>query len=98
MHLALGGSDGPQEASFRVVKYSAYYRAVRQRFEAHAAEPPDTYPEPVDHCALCDWKQGCGDRRHDDDHLSLVAGITRSQRRKLVDRGVTTMADLGRST
>ena len=52
MHLALGGSDGPREASFRVVEYSAYYRAVRRRFEAQAAEPPDTYPEPVDHCAL----------------------------------------------
>ena len=95
MHLALGGSDGPTEASFRVVEYSAYYRAVRRRFEAHAAKPPDTYPEPVDHCALCDWKQGCADRRRADDHLSLVAGITRSQRHKLVDRGVTTMADLG---
>ena len=95
MHLALGGSDGPTEASFRVVEYSAYYRAVRRRFEAQAAEPPATYPEPVDHCALCDWKQGCADRRRADDHLSLVAGITRSQRRKLVDRGVTTMADLG---
>ena len=95
MHLAVGGSDGPREASFRVVEYSAYYRAVRRRFEAHAAEPPDTYPEPVDHCALCDWKQGCADRRRADDHLSLVAGITRSQRRKLADRGVTTMADLG---
>ena len=95
MHLALGGSDGPREASFRVVEYSAYYRAVRRRFEAHAAEPPDTYPEPVDHCALCDWKQDCADRRRSDDHLSLVAGITRSQRRRLVDRGVTTMKDLG---
>ena len=95
MHLALGGSDGPREASFRVVEYSAFYRAVRRRFEAHAAEPPDTYPEPVDHCALCDWRQGCADRRRADDHLSLVAGTTRSQRRKLTDRGVTTMADLG---
>ena len=95
MHLALGGSDGPQEASFRVVEYSAYYRAVRRSFEAHAAEPPETYPEPVDHCALCDWKQGCADRRRADDHLSLVAGITRSQRRRLVEQGVTTMADLG---
>ena len=95
MHLALGETDGPTEASFRVVEYSAYYRAVRRRFEAHAAEPPDTYPEPVDHCALCDWKQGCADRRRADDHLSLVAGITRGQRRRLVEQGVTTMADLG---
>ena len=95
MHLALGGSDEPEEASFRVAEYSAYYRAVRRRFEAHAAEPPETYPEPVEHCALCDWKQGCADRRRADDHLSLVAGITRSQRRRLVEQGVTTMAGLG---
>ena len=93
-HLALGGSDGPQAASFRVVEYSAYYRAVRRSFEAHAAEPPESYPEPVDHCALCDWKQGCAERRRADDHLSLVAGITRSQRRRLVERNVTTMAAL----
>ena len=95
MDLALGGSDGPREASFRVVEYSAYYRAVRRRFKAQAAEPPDTYPEPVDHCALCNWKRDCADRRRADDHLSLVAGSTRNQRRKLVDRGVTTMSDLG---
>ena len=95
MHLALGGTDGPREASFRVVEYSAYYRAVRRRFEAHAAEPPETYPEPVEHCALCDWKQDCADRRRADDHLSLVAGITHSQRRRLDERGVTTMAVLG---
>ena len=95
MHLALGGSDGPTEASFRVVEYSAYYRAVRWRFEVHAAERPDTYPEPVDHCALWDWKQGCAGRRRTDDHLSLVAGITRRQRRRLTTGGVTTMAALG---
>ena len=94
MHLALGGNDGPQEARFRVVEYSAYYRAVRRSFEAHAAEPPDTYPEPIEHCALCDWKQGCAERRRTDDHLSVVAGITRSQRRRLVERNVTTMAAL----
>jgi uncharacterized protein len=95
MHLALGGSDGPAETRFRVVDYAAYYRAVRRSFETHAAAPPETYPEPVDHCALCDWKQDCADRRRADDHLSLVAGITRGQRRKLVDHGVATMTSLG---
>ncbi len=95
MHLALGGSDGGVDARFRVVEYSAYYRAVRRRFEAHAAEPPETYPEPVDHCAICDWKQSCVERRRADDHLSLVAGITRGQRRHLVAQDVTTMAALG---
>ena len=95
MHLALGGGDGRGHASFRVVEYSAYYRAVRRGFEAHAEAPPETYPEPVEHCGLCEWKQSCAERRRADDHLSLVAGITRGQRARLAERGVTTMRALG---
>ena len=94
MHLALGGGDGRAGARLRVVEYAAYYRAVRHRFQAHAAAPPETYPEPVDHCGLCEWKQSYAERRRADDHLSLVAGITRGQRRRLVARDVPTMADL----
>ena len=95
MHLALGGDGSESSASFRVAEYAAYYRAVRRRFEAHAASPPDTYPEPVEHCGVCEWKQVCAGRRRADDHLSLVAGITRGQRARLAEREVTTMAALG---
>ena len=95
MHLALGETGSEHPASFRVAEYAAYYRAVRQRFEAHAASPADTYPEPVEHCSACEWKQSCATRRRADDHLSLVAGITRSQRGRLAERDVTTMGALG---
>ena len=95
MHLALGGGGSENPASFRVAEYAAYYRAVRRRFEAHAASPPDTYPEPVEHCGICEWQQSCAERRRTDDHLSLVAGITRGQRSRLVEQEVTTMAALG---
>ena len=95
MHLALGGDGNENPASFRVAEYAAYYRAVRRRFEAHASSPPDTYPEPVEHCGICEWQQSCAERRRADDHLSLVAGITRGQRSRLVEREVTTMAALG---
>ena len=95
MHLALGGGGGRIDASFRVVEYSAYYRAVRRTFEAHADAPPETYPEPVEHCRLCDWNGHCVARRRDDDHLSQVAGITHGQRRRLVARDIPTMAALG---
>ena len=71
------------------------YRAVRQRFEAHAASPADTYPDPVGHCGVCEWKQSCAAQRRADDHLSLVAGITREQRARLAERDVATMATLG---
>ena len=95
MHLALGGGGSENPASFRVAEYAAYYRVVRRRFEAHAASPPDTYPEPVEHCGICEWQQSCAERRRTDDHLSLVAGITRGQRSRLVKQEVTTMAALG---
>ena len=95
MHLALGGGDGHIDASFRVVEYAAYYRAVRRTFEAHAEAPPETYPEPVEHCQRCDWSGHCIARRRDDDHLSQVAGITRGQRQRLVARDIPTMAALG---
>ena len=94
MHLALGGG-GESSASFRVAEYAAYYRAVRRRFEAHVASPPDTYPELVDHCGVCEWKQACAERRRADDHLSLVVGITRGQWARVAEREVTTMAALG---
>ena len=48
----------------------------------------DPYPEPVEHCVICRWDDLCKDRRRRDDDLSLVAGITRDQRRTLKTAGV----------
>ncbi len=82
----------------RLADYAAYYRAAKARFEARVfgagGAAPDTYPEPVDHCRVCSWWQVCMDRRRADDHLSIVAGAARTQRRKLVDAGVTTLEAL----
>ncbi len=85
----------------RLEDYAAYYRAAKARFEERLAadaatrestEP--TYPEPVDHCRVCPWWSVCVDRRRADDHLSIVAGATRTTRRKLVDAGVPTLTAL----
>jgi predicted RecB family nuclease len=53
------------------------------------------YPEPVDLCDVCPWSAPCNSKRRQDDHLSLVAGITRAQRRELATRNVMTVAELG---
>jgi len=53
-----------------------------------------TYPEPVEHCNVCQWFKECDKRRHDDDHLSLVAGIRRQQRVQVIEWGVPTMTEL----
>ncbi len=55
-----------------------------------------TYPEPVDHCRVCAWFPTCIDRRRADDHLSLVAGMTRSATATLVASDVPTLQQLGR--
>jgi uncharacterized protein len=102
LHVALGGS-AHETVRLRVDDFMAYYRATKQRFEeavgpsapAPAYPPLDTYPEPVEHCDVCRWTVECQARRRADDHLSLVAGIGRHQRRSLVERGVTTLAQLG---
>ena len=52
-------------------------------------------PKPVEHCEVCAWKPVCQERWREDDHLSLVAGITSKQRRQLEERGVSTLAALG---
>ncbi len=53
-----------------------------------------TYPEPVEHCGVCRWESHCAARREADDHLSLVANIRRSQRMRLGQEGITTVAEL----
>ena len=97
MYVVSPGAGFTPEA-FRADDYLAYYRLIRRRLEQAVAQddPPGgaTYPEPVEHCEICRWWQRCDRRRRDDDHLSLVAGISRLQRREFESRGVTTLEAL----
>ncbi len=105
MYVALGGSARTVE-KLRVDDYMAYYRAAKARFEAAVGTdalqpsypPAGTYPEPVEHCEVCRWNADCQARRRADDHTSLVAGITRRQRKALDARAVTTLEALGELT
>src|SRR6185295_6474021 len=71
MYVVLGGGAAAEE--FQVQRYLAYFRKVRRDFQAALASKPVTYPEPVEHCRVCGWFPNCDERRHTDDHLSLVA-------------------------
>jgi uncharacterized protein len=93
MHVVLGGSTTPER--FFVSHYAAYFRKVRSDFEEATKNPATTYPEPVELCDVCSWFPLCDKRRRDDDHLSLVAGITRIQRKELGSRDINTVARLG---
>ncbi|MEX2284819.1 MAG: TM0106 family RecB-like putative nuclease [Gemmatimonadota bacterium] len=100
VHLALGGPDA-RTHTFRVADYAAYFRSIRQRFLKQVTDAPDLLPrgaEPMPHCDICAWKGTCADERRELDHLALVAGISRSQRRALAGRGVVTMEGLAALT
>jgi uncharacterized protein len=96
VHVVLGGLADPEH--FAVHRYAAYFRKVRADFQEAWRLEPDTYPEPAEHCEVCSWYPLCDKRRRDDDHLCLVAGITRNQRKALVERGTATVAELASLT
>ena len=83
--------------SYRLDDYAAYYRLVKRRLET-ALEARDvvTYPEPAQHCDVCNWWSQCNARRRTDDHLCFVAGISRLQIKELRTRlDVDTLERLG---
>jgi len=85
--------------TYRVDDYAAYFRLIRGKMVATVALGHDrviveNYPEPVEHCEICQWRGDCSAKRRSDDHLSLVAGITRAQRRELESRSVATLTGL----
>ena len=84
---------------YRVDDFAAFYRQATSTFFAFVGampliDPPDPYPDPVEHCAVCRWSSRCNARRRTDDHLSFVAGLGRSHQAELSQRGVTTLAQL----
>jgi uncharacterized protein len=92
-HIEVVLGTGASER-LRLREFDAYVRRLRERFLEHLASATESYPEPVEHCAICDWGQECEAIRLADDHLSQVAGMRRDQVVKLRAHGVPTMAGL----
>ncbi len=85
MHVVPPG-DGFVSEPHRVSDYAACYRYVKRRLEyaiENNGSVTETYPEPTPHCSVCRWWAECDGQRRKDDHLSLVAGISRLQQKQL---------------
>jgi uncharacterized protein len=87
------------EEPYRLNDYASYYHLVKRGLAASILKDPrafltESYPEPVEYCEMCRYQPECDKRRRADDHLSLVAGITKLQRRELDAKGVATLAAL----
>ena len=95
VHVVLGTDE---TRSYRPRDFQAYADRVQGRFlrtlQAYRKGAAPPYPYPVEHCAYCDWWARCRDRRRADDHLSLVASITRAQAIRLEDAGVRRVTEL----
>lgn len=80
----------PQQ--FWLAHYAAYYRRTKAAAETATIEgcAVVTYPDPKAYCDICRWQNSCDKKRRDDDHLCLVAGISKSQINELQAHGIDT--------
>jgi len=67
-----------QPQQYRFTDYAAFFRKAK----------------PTPHCDICRWRIDCDQRRRADDHLSLVANITKIQINELRQHGINTTKDL----
>ncbi|TGQ72966.1 MULTISPECIES: TM0106 family RecB-like putative nuclease [unclassified Mesorhizobium] len=95
MHVVPPWADfRPQQ--YRFADYGAFYRRAKSGLEltVDSATGSDTYPDPNSHCDVCRWSTQCDKQRRVDDHLCLVAGISKVQINELKTRGVGAMESL----
>jgi predicted RecB family nuclease len=86
--------DNFEPESYRFDDFKAYYGLTKKNFEhTISSSPAQTYPEPAEHCGICRWWKVCDSRRHDEDYISLVAGIRSAQIEELKSQGVRKLED-----
>lgn len=84
--------------SFRYADFSAFFRKSKYSLETEMANALSNchYPEPTSHCEICNWNNECDKRRRSDDHLSFVAGITKSQIKELKKNNINTLENFAK--
>jgi predicted RecB family nuclease len=100
MHV-ITPEDGRLMHSYRLDDFMAYYRLVKSNVlkivKANQQEIP-TYPTPCAHCDICRWWAFCDRRRRDDDHLSLVAGLSNGHAVELGKNAIYTLQALAETS
>ncbi|TDE10116.1 TM0106 family RecB-like putative nuclease [Jiangella asiatica] len=77
--------------SVAYVDVAAYARHAMREYGQWLADPPQTYPLRVNHCAICPWHDTCDTRWRADDDLVLVPFLRRDQRAALRAAGIDTV-------
>lgn len=82
----------------RTDDYFYYYKSVKKSFlEVHLNFDPSRMPDPADSNSFGSWDSYAKGLLKQADHLSLVATITRSQIKKLMLAGISTMEALAKT-
>ncbi|MBV9673348.1 MAG: TM0106 family RecB-like putative nuclease [Verrucomicrobia bacterium] len=93
MYVIPPGVDFRPE-QYRVLDFAAYYRYLKARLENAVEQQLTTRAEPTAHCDICHWWPECDSEWRRQDHLSLVAGISRLHRKQLSAWEVNTVEQL----
>ncbi|MXV73889.1 TM0106 family RecB-like putative nuclease [Candidatus Poribacteria bacterium] len=95
MYVVVPWSDF-EPRKYRFADYAAYFRKVQRALREFliSQEAEKTYPDPKEYCDICRWRENCDKHRRDDDHLCLVAGISKLQIKELSQHNITTVQDL----
>lgn len=97
MWVVKPGEDFPTD-KYRYPEFQSYYQLIKSQFERTIEhKPTNSYPYPVPKCSTCRWWKECDKKWHDDDHLSLIAGIQAMHLKELEKQGIdslTTYAEL----
>lgn len=91
--------------TFQVSDLIHYYEELKQQYEASIDEfhqTPNyntvltvlTAMDPVDHCVMCKWSGTCKDQRIQEDHLSLIAGISSKTRKEFRTEDINTLTSV----
>ena len=92
MHVVLG--DGRQE-TFLVDDYLRYFRRLKAKYlDWVSAAERHSYPQKVERCGQCRWRELCAERWEKDDHLNRLANIAQTQIVKLQTSGIVSMRAL----
>jgi predicted RecB family nuclease len=84
-----------EEVSYRTLDFWQYYQSQKQAFLTQQATfNCEKQPNPFECKDVGDWTSYVDVKRQEQDHLSKIANITRSQINKLNDTGIATCADL----
>jgi uncharacterized protein len=76
---------------YRVDDFISFVRHTKKKFLESIEDATDTYPEPVNHCDVCNWWEICNQKRRADDHLSFIAGMGNAQMKEVRAQGINTL-------